>query len=154
NDFPIADYRNDYTEDELLTRIMATPLEFAPGEKWAYSNLGYKVLGILVSKVGGKFYGDVLAERVFAPLGMTATRIISEADIVPNRAAGYRLENGTLKNQQWVAPTMNTTGDGSLYLTVRDLAKWDAALRDARVLKQSSLDQMWTPVTLNNGDKF
>jgi CubicO group peptidase (beta-lactamase class C family) len=145
------DLRRDYTEDELLTKVMSIPLAFEPGEKWSYSNLGYLTIGILISKVTGKFYGDYLQERIFKPLGMATARIISEADIVTNRAAGYRLVDGQLKNQDWVSPTMNSTADGSLYLTVYDLAKWDAALYTEKLVKRSSLDQMWTPVTLNNG---
>jgi CubicO group peptidase (beta-lactamase class C family) len=85
------DLRRDYTEAELLRRAQAIPLTFQPGEKWSYSNLGYVVLGILIHKVSGEFYGDFLQERVFQPLGMTTARIISESDIVPNRAGGYRL---------------------------------------------------------------
>ena len=148
NDF---DFRRDYTEDELLKRAAVIPLAFQPGEKFQYSNLGYAMLGILISKVTGKFYGDFLQERIFKPLGMNTARIISEADIVPNRAAGYRLEKGELKNQSWVSPTMNTTADGSLYLTILDMAKWDAALYTERLLKKSSMDQIWTPLKLNDG---
>jgi CubicO group peptidase (beta-lactamase class C family) len=81
------DMRRDYTEDELLQRVMAIPLAFPPGEKWRYSNLGYLTLGLLIHKVTGKFYGDFLQERIFRPLGMKTARIISETDIVPNRAA-------------------------------------------------------------------
>ena len=144
------DFRREYTEDELLKRAEAIPLAFQPGEKWSYSNLGYVLLGILIHQVSGQFYGDFLQERVFKPLGMTTARIISEADIVPNRAAGYRLVKGELKNQEWVAPSLNTTADGALYLTVYDMAKWDAALYTEKLLKRSSLEQMWTPVKLNN----
>ena len=75
---------------------------------------------------------------------MNTTRILSEADIIPNRAAGYRLALGELKNQAWVAPLLNTTADGSLYFTVLDLAKWDGALYTEKLLKRASLDQMWT----------
>lgn len=146
------DFRRDYTEAELLKKAQAIPLAFAPGEKWSYSNIGYVTLGILIGKVSGRFYGEFLQERIFKPLGMTSTRIINEADIVPNRAAGYRMVKGELKNQEWVSPSMNTTADGSLYLTVLDVAKWDAALYTQRLLKRSSLDQMWTPVKLNNGN--
>lgn len=146
------DFRRDYTEAELLKKAQAIPLAFAPGEKWSYSNIGYVTLGILIGKVSGKFYGEFLQERIFKPLGMTSTRIINEADIVPNRAAGYRMVKGELKNQEWVSPSMNTTADGSLYFTVLDAAKWDAALYTRKLLKRSSLDQMWTPVKLNNGN--
>lgn len=145
------DFRRDYTEDELLKRAAPIPLAFQPGEKWSYSNLGYVVLGIMISKVTGKFYGDFIQERIFKPLGMNTARIINEADIVPNRAAGYRLAGGELKNQEWVSPALNTTADGSLYLTVLDMAKWDAALYGEKILKKSSLDQMWTAARLNNG---
>lgn len=148
------DLRRDYTEDELVQRIKTVPLAFQPGEKWSYSNLAYVMLGVLIHKVSGKFYGDFLQERVFKPLGMTTARVISEADIVPNRAAGYRLVNGELKNQNWVSPTLNTTADGALYLTVYDMAKWDAALYTEKLLKRSSLDQMWTAVKLNDGKTF
>ena len=145
------DFRRDYTEDELLKRAEAIPLSFQPGEKWSYSNLGYVLLGILIHKVSGQFYGDFLQERVFQPLRMNTARIISEADIVPNRAAGYRLVKGELKNQDWVSPSLNTTADGALYLTVYDMAKWDAALYTEKLLKRASLEQMWTPVKLAGG---
>ena len=145
------DLRRDYTEDELYQRIKPIPLAFQPGEKWSYSNLAYVMLGILIHKVSGKFYGDFLQERIFKPLGMTTARIISEADIVPNRASGYRVVSGQLKNQDWVSPSLNTTADGALYLTIYDMAKWDAALYTEKLLKKSSLEQMWTPVKLNDG---
>ena len=148
---PDFDLRRDYTEDELFQRIKTIPLAFQPGEKWSYSNLAYVMLGILIRKVSGKFYGDFLQERVFKPLEMSTARIINEADIVPNRAAGYRLVNGQLKIQSWVSPSLNTTADGALYLTVYDMAKWDAALYTDKLLKRTTLEQMWTPVKLSNG---
>jgi CubicO group peptidase (beta-lactamase class C family) len=143
--------RADYTEDQLVQVIETLPIEFAPGEDWAYCNSNYLLLGAVIRKVTGKFYGDVLQERIFKPLGMTRTRIISEADIVPNRAAGYQLVGGKLKNQDWVSPSFNTTADGALYFNVLDLAKWDAALYGEKLLKKSSFDQMWTVVKLKNG---
>lgn len=145
-------FRKDYTEDQLFKVIAGIPLAFPPGTKYSYSNLGYATLGILIHRVTGKFYGDFLQEKIFQPLGMTATRVMSEADIIPNRAAGYRLVKGELKNQEWVAPTVNTTADGSLYFSILDLAKWDAALYTEKLLKRSSLEQMWTPAKLRNGE--
>jgi CubicO group peptidase (beta-lactamase class C family) len=142
--------RQDYSEDELIKQIISVPLDFRPGEKWSYSNPGYVTLGILIHKATGTFYGDLLRERIFTPLGMSTARIINEADIVLRRAAGYRLKDGELKNQEWVSPALNTTADGSLYMTVLDLAKWDAALYTEKLLKQSSLQQMWTPVKLKS----
>jgi CubicO group peptidase (beta-lactamase class C family) len=144
-------FRKDWTEPQLLKLVESIPLAYPPGTKWEYSNLGYLTLGILIHRVSGEFYGDFLRQRIFQPLGMQATRIISEADIVANRAAGYRLVKGELKNQEWVAPAMNTTADGSLYFSIVDLSKWDAALYDGKLLKPSSFDLMWTPVKLKDG---
>ena len=145
------DLQKDVKEEDELKTFEQIPLAFTPGTKWEYSNLGYMTLGVLIHRVTGEFYGDFLQRRIFKPLDMQTTRIISEADIVPNRAAGYRLVKGELKNQEWVAPTINTTADGSLYFSILDLAKWDAALYTEKLLKRSSLELMWTPVKLKNG---
>ena len=151
-DYPKSfDFRKDYSEHELLKIVEGIPLAYTPGTSWSYSNLGYLTLGILIHKVTGEFYGDFLQQRIFKPLDMSTTRIINEADIIPNRAAGYRLVKGELKNQEWVSPVLNTTADGSLYFSIVDLAKWDAALYTEKLLKKSSLEQMWTVAKLSNG---
>jgi len=148
------DYRKDYTEDQLVKFAASRPLDFQPGERWSYSNTGYLLLGALIRRVSGTFYGDLLRDSVFRPLGMTASRVISEADIVPNRAAGYQLVNGELKNQDWVAPMLNTTADGALYFTVRDLTRWAIALNNRRVVGASLLDTAWTGVRLSDGATY
>jgi CubicO group peptidase (beta-lactamase class C family) len=143
--------RLDFTEDDLLAKIEALPTEAAPGEKWDYRNTNYVLLGMLIHKITGKPYYEFLGERIFRPLGMASTRLISDRDIIPNRAAGYEIEDGQLKNQEWVSPTFNSTADGALYFNVIDLAKWDEALYGRQLLKQSSLDRMWTVYLLNDG---
>jgi CubicO group peptidase (beta-lactamase class C family) len=148
------DYRRDYTEQQLVALAARLPLQFRPGATWSYSNTGYALLGFIVRRVSGKFYGDLLRERVFEPLGMRTARVISESDIVPNRAAGYQLVNGEPKNQEWVSPTLNTTADGSLYLTVLDLAQWARGLNHARVPDSAGLQMSWTPVRLNDGGTY
>lgn len=148
------DYRKDYTEEQLARFAFTLALEFPPGSRWNYSNTGYLLLGVIIHKVSGRFYGDVLAEGIFKPLGMTTTRIISEADVVPHRAAGYRLEKGELKNQEWVSPSLNTTADGALYFSLRDLIAWDAGVRARRVPTAGSWNEILTPVRLNSGKTF
>ncbi len=150
----ILDFRRDYTEAELLQRYLALELDFQPGQRWNYSNIGYEILGFLIQRVTGEFYGDFLKQRIFAPLSMTSTRIISEEDIVPHRVNGYRIIDGKLKNQEWIAPSLNTTADGGLYTNLIDLAKWDAALYTDKLLPRSELEQMWTPVRLNTGETY
>ncbi|MFM9874108.1 MAG: serine hydrolase domain-containing protein [Fimbriimonadaceae bacterium] len=145
------DMRKDYSEEELLKIDGEIPVIFQPGEKWSYSNTGYHVLGFLCSKVGGKFYGDQLVERIFKPAGMKTARIITESDIVMNRSAGYEIVDGKPFNQTWVAPMLNTTGDGSIYLSLQDMVNWNAALDRDDVLSNSIKQQMWTSAVLPSG---
>ncbi len=148
------DLRRDYSEDELTRLAFGLELEFPAGARWNYSNTGYLLLGIIIRKASGRFYGDILRERVFDPLGMKTARVISEEDIVPNRAAGYRLVKGELKNQEWVAPQLNTHADGSLYFSVLDLLAWDAGLSARAILKPESWAQVFQPARLNSGKAF
>ncbi|HEV8433175.1 MAG TPA: serine hydrolase domain-containing protein [Thermoanaerobaculia bacterium] len=144
--------RLDFTEDELARKVEALPIEWAPGEKWDYRNTNYMLLGVIIHKVTGMTYAEFLNARIFKPLGMTSTRPISDRDIIPNRAAGYEIDgSGELRNQEWVSPTFNSTADGTLYFNILDLAKWDDALYGTKLLKQSSLDRIWTAYPLNDG---
>jgi uncharacterized protein (TIGR03435 family) len=143
--------RLDFSEDELVEKVEALPIENPPGEKWNYRNTNYLLLGILIHKVTGQPYAEYLRDKIFKPWYMRSTRLINENDIVPNRSSGYRLVSRSLKNQEWVSPTFNSTGDGTLYFNVLDLAKWDEALYGTSLLKQSSLDRIWTVFPLNDG---
>jgi len=142
------DLRKDYSEADLVKLMLDMKPGAAPGTEWRYNNGGYVMLGVLVRRVTGHFYGDELAERVFKPLGMRTARIISEADIIPNRAAGYEKAPKGLVNQGWVSPSLNTTADGALYLSLLDYLKWDAGLASDKFLKSDSLSAMWTPATI------
>jgi CubicO group peptidase (beta-lactamase class C family) len=144
----------ELTDQEILCRFTRLPFDFKPGEKWSYSNTGYAILGFLIRKVSGQSYGDFLEARIFKPLGMSATRVISESAIIPNRAAGYILEKNEIKNQHWVSPHWNTLADGALYSTVADMTKWDASITAHSLLSPESDAQMWTPARLNNGTSY
>jgi CubicO group peptidase (beta-lactamase class C family) len=144
------DLRKDYTEAELLASAYRSPLQGQPGAQHSYGTLGYQVLGALCSRVGGKFYGEQLRERIFAPLQMQS-RIVSERAIVPGRAAGYQRFAGVLENQDWVAPSQNTTADGSLYVSALDMARWSIALQQGLVLKPAELQAMWQATRLDSG---
>ena len=146
-----VDLHLEYADSTVARIIGEQPLDFAPGSRWKYSNPAYVMLGYVIEQVTGRFYGNLLEERIFGPLGMTTAMIIDESAIVPNRAAGYETVGGTIVNQAWVSRKFNTTADGALYLTVLDLAKWDAALYGDRVLPPAALTQMWTPIRLNDG---
>jgi CubicO group peptidase (beta-lactamase class C family) len=146
--------QTNYTETELFQKAKSLKLLFQPGYKWSYSNTGYILLGIIIRAVTGKFYGDVIQEKIFAPLSMETARIINEEDIVMNRAAGYQLKDGVWKNQTWVAPSLNTTADGSIYLTILDLVKWDAAITQKKLISDASRNLMTTPVRIKNDSTY
>ena len=149
------DYRKDYKEVDLLKVAMGMPLEFEPGSQWSYSNTGYVVLGILTSKLAGMHWSKFQKQRIFEPLGMTTARVISELDIVANRADGYeKNEEGELQNQEWVAPSLNNLADGAIYVTARDMVAWDTALHERKLLNEASYEAWWTPVSLTDGTTF
>lgn len=150
-DIPWVDLHLDYTREQLLHKLYAEPLLFSPGTDWAYSNSGYEVLGFILEKIMHKSYGDLLQDYIFKPLKMTTARVISDRDIIKNRAAGYDLVDEQLKNQEYVSSTFNSTADGALYFTVLDLAKWDGALYTTKLMKAENMKLMWTPVQLKNG---
>jgi CubicO group peptidase (beta-lactamase class C family) len=152
---PAINLRKDYDEAALLEVLKQMPLDFEPGTQWSYSNSGYMLLGLITSKVAGEHWSDYQARMLFKPLGMKTTRVISESDIIMNRAAGYELDAaGHLKNQDWVAPSLNRSADGALYYSILDLAAWDAALRAGHFLTPASQKAWMTPVTLSDGSNY
>ncbi len=153
-DRDLLDLHHDYTDAEYIQLASSLPLDFEPGTDASYSDTAYVLLGNVIDRVTHGFYGDLLADRVFKPLGMARTRIISDIDIIPDRAAGYEKgPSGALQNQDWVSPALNRTADGSLYSTVLDLARWDRALSGGRILTSAELSRMWTIDSLADGGR-
>jgi CubicO group peptidase (beta-lactamase class C family) len=138
---------------ERIVQIAASfPLNFAPGKKWAYSNTGYVLLGMVIEKVTGKPFSAFLAERMFQPLAMAATQHYEPGGIVSNRAVGYLwLAPGGLGNAEMFKYMMSNRGDGGILSTVGDLAKWETALSSGRLLNSNNLEAMWSPARLTDG---
>ena len=150
----LLDLVHDYSDEELIKLAVSQPLDFEPGTDVSYSDTGYVLLGFVVNRVAGMFYGDFLRQTVFAPLGMNRTQVISDTDIVPDRASGYeKSATGVLHNQTYVSPALNRTADGSLYSTVLDLIKWDRALYGDAVLPHAQLERMWQVDAHRNGQR-
>jgi CubicO group peptidase (beta-lactamase class C family) len=143
--------RSGTSPEEIVAGLGQMPLNFTPGSHSYYSNTGYLVLGMIVQKVSGKSYDAFLAERIFKPLGMSATRRNSLEEIVPHRAAGYLWVNGKLVNSPFLDPTLYDNADAGLVSTVLDLARWDVALYGDSLLKASTRERMWAPVKLADG---
>lgn len=140
----------DYSVSEFLASAAAMPLQSSPGTRFAYSNLGYDLLSIIVSRVSGQTYGEFLQARIFKPAGMSATRMIDRTAIVPNRAQGYLWTRGELRLCLPYSPT-RFRGSASLQSTLRDLIRWDAALNGDALLTPDSRKQMWTSGLLKDG---
>ena len=138
--------------DSVVVRsAFARPLEFPTGTKWQYCNVCYFALADVVARVSGKPWDAFLDERVFAPTGMTATRTTTTRDLVPHRAHGYvwRDSGGYANAPEFAA----LRPSGAFLSTVLDLARWEAALHEERVLTAASRRAMWTPVPLVGGGR-
>jgi CubicO group peptidase (beta-lactamase class C family) len=120
---------------------------FAPGTSYRYSNSGYALLALIVARACGSDFASFLRQRIFLPLGMRDT-VAYEAGVssVAHRAYGYSA-SGTSWTRTDQSLTSAVLGDGGVYSSIDDLAKWDAALYDGRLLRESSLQQAFTPAT-------
>jgi CubicO group peptidase (beta-lactamase class C family) len=140
------------SRDEVLALVAGEPLEFAPGERYAYNNTGYYLLGHIIEQASGQPYADFLRERIFAPLKMNATRVNDLKDILPDRACGYEWAEDRWRNADHISMTWPFSA-GALVSTALDLARWDAALGSESLLPKAAWERMWTPATLNDGTR-
>jgi CubicO group peptidase (beta-lactamase class C family) len=147
--------KGKWTEDhqiqdaEVLTLLKQTDHGmFPPGTQWYYSNSAYVVLGLIVAKVSGQPFPEFLRQRIFTPLKMDHTlAYVKGQNEITNRAYGHTKESNTWK-QTDQSPTSATLGDGGIYSSLEDLAKWDEAQRTNKLLTQEEMQPALTPVSL------
>src|SRR5580693_9016510 len=143
-----ADYKQtepfETTPEKLVARFRDKPLEFAPGEKWNYSNSGYVLLGYLVEKISGQSYATFVQENIFTPLDMKDSGYDSNSKIIPHRASGYTPSKDCPVNAGFIHMSIPFSA-GSLYSTTEDLLKWERGLFGGKVLQAASLQKMTTP---------
>jgi CubicO group peptidase (beta-lactamase class C family) len=132
---------------DVIRSAYALPLRFPPGTKWEYCNVGYYALAEIVHRVSGKPWTDYLHDKVFAPAKMGATWPTNTTQALPHRALGYTDDDNPREAPNWTA----LRPSGAFLSTVLDLAKWDVLLDTDTVLTKATRQQMWTPVTLNDG---
>ncbi|MBI2823677.1 MAG: serine hydrolase [Planctomycetia bacterium] len=142
--------RNDLSHNELLALFKDEPFDFEPGAKWQYNNSGFYLLGMIVEKASGQNYGDYLAEHIFQPLGMTATRYGHTRPLIPRRAQGYKLSLGELVNDDPLSMTAPGAA-GALVSNVLDLVKWHQALEAGALLSSASYEAMYRATVLADG---
>ena len=138
---------------DVLTLIAARSesLLFAPGTAWRYSNTGYALLSLIVERVSGRPFADVLRTRIFEPVGMAHT--VAHQDgrtVIAHRAYGHGVHGGTVERTDQ-SNTSAVLGDGGIYSSIDDLTAWDAALTRGSLLPDSLWREATTPFVLRDG---
>jgi len=139
--------RQVHDQDVLALLSRENRTYFTPGTQYRYSNTGYSLLSLVVEEATGRSFAAVLRARIFVPLGMYGT-VAYEAGVssVRHRAFGYSpAGRGWTRTDQSL--TSAVLGDGGIYSSIDDLAKWDAALYDGRLLRPGLLAAAFTPAT-------
>jgi CubicO group peptidase (beta-lactamase class C family) len=144
--------RQDYTVDEMIARFQDEPLEFEPGEKWAYSNSGYYLLGAIIEKASGLAWDEFLQQRIFDVAGMTSSYAGRHERVIPRRLRGYEPdpELDGWRNALYLSMTQPYAA-GAILSTVDDLARWQAALSAGQLVGEDMLEKAWAGGTLNDG---
>ncbi|HEV2988468.1 MAG TPA: serine hydrolase [Candidatus Angelobacter sp.] len=130
------------TPDKLI--FHDKPLNFEPGTRWAYTNLGYIVLGYLLERISGQTYEEFVQQNIFKPLGMNDSGLMSFVTIIPRRASGYWPGSNGIENADRPDARIGFSA-GSLYSTTEDLLQWEEGLFGGKILSPASLRKMTTP---------
>ncbi len=141
------------TEQQFLDLVSRQKsLNFTPGDEFLYSNTGYALLGLVVEQASGQSLKDYAAEHIFKPLGMTSTEFRDDhTELIPHRAIGYQSTGGGYRISQ---PQFDVVGDGGVYSTIEDLAKWDANFESGQVGGKAGVAELEEPGRLNNGQSI
>lgn len=131
--------RERYRPTQIMDLFSKLPLEFTPGERYQYSNSGYVILGVIIEKITGKRYAQVLQDKILKPLKMNNTGYDGQRDLLKNRAAGYYKIWGKYKNTNFISMSLPYAA-GALYSTVEDLYLWDQALYTEQLLSKKYMD--------------
>lgn len=148
------EYENVYTLDDVVKLIARQRgLNFEPGAEHLYSNSGYILLAAVAERVAGKPLGVFLREEVFAPLGMYDTRVYDDRHLViPRRATGYSRNDDRLVVDH--VYNFEVPGDGQIYTTVKDLARWDRVFYSDELGGEGFVERLHTHGVLNDGSEI
>ncbi|MFN8254955.1 MAG: serine hydrolase [Bacteroidales bacterium] len=136
--------RNPYSPEKFVTFFSDSTLEFTPGEKFSYCNSGYFLLGLIIEKVTGKTYEQMLQENILGPLKMDNTGFDHHHTILKNRASGYEKYGSSYRNADYLDMSLPYAA-GSMYSTVLDLYIWDQALYTDKILPEKYRNLLFTP---------
>ena len=146
--FSVLDSYDGITNQQVLEAVWnLSSLEFNPGQNYRYSNTGYVVLAKIIEVASGQSYADFVRARIFEPLEMTNTFVVTESMQLPaERAIGFRL-----KSERTDDYDLRTMGDGGIYSTARDLFKWERSLSENVLLDKKAMDVGYQMIKLKNG---
>lgn len=152
-DFVPDSQTTQLNDDDVLKLVNRTDtLNFAPGSAYHYSNSAYVLLGLIVRQVSGMPFPKFLHDRIFAPLHMDSTvAYVKGASTVPQRAYGYTGDSSGHFTRTDQSSTSATLGDGGIYTSVADMAKWSDALDAATLVDASMMREAWSPTMLTTG---
>ncbi len=139
--------RLDHTLEELIAPVRARPFDFEPGTKFAYSNTGYNLLGMVIEKVSGTEYFAFIEQRIAKPLKLKHTRESNDKQLIPGLVTGYR--GGP--TPAWPLANSNLHAAGGLVSTVDDLAAFMMALQSGKIVSTASLQKMNKSYVLPDG---
>lgn len=149
-DYLIPEWTRPTTPQAILDRFAKKPLNFDPGTRWQYSNTNYVLAGEIFEKASGQKLVAFLRAKIFEPLGIHSAGDCSETS--PTDASAYtRFALGPPRPVGREASGWYFAA-GELCMTPSDLALWDIALLQKRILSAKSYEEFTRPVTLNNGD--
>ncbi len=140
--------KEDVKPEQIVELIKKEILLFSPGDHLYYSNSGYFLLGAIIEKATGQNYGDYMHEQVFKPLGMNSSYYGSHARIIPGRVKGYKMDNGTYQNADYISMTSPFSA-GGLLSSVDDLAVFNEALYSGKLISKTNVGKMTTPYKPN-----
>ncbi|WP_228852212.1 serine hydrolase [Aegicerativicinus sediminis] len=143
--------RLDKTPSEIIDVFKNEPMDFEPGEKFRYNNSGYILLGYIIEQVSGVSYEEFINKNIFKPLGMKHSYYGNNSDIIPNRAAGYKMDSDGYANSDYLSMSLPYAA-GSLMSTIDDLLKWQNAINSNKLISKESLDSAIHGSELNNSE--
>jgi CubicO group peptidase (beta-lactamase class C family) len=139
------------TAQKIMDQWARKPLDFEPGSKWQYSNTNYVIAGVIIERASGKALLEFMQEKIFTPLAMKSVASMDVTKATESDPVGYlRYALGPLR----VAPKEGKGwlfAAGELAMTAEDLAKWDIAIMDQKVLRPASFRELEREVQLSNG---
>ena len=143
---PLGDFNDAYAPGEALPALRdtlqrAAVLEQAPGTRFAYSNVGFNLLELLIEDVAGRSFSDYMCEEVFEPLQMRSATYDVDTAMTPYPPTGYNLAGQAVP--VYLYPEK---GSGGLFATAKDIARFAAAgMKDNPVLSAKGIERMYAP---------